>query len=75
MQLVLWSPALIGLAVAAYAILHTRRVLAHRRSSVPVVGAEEEPPNPFELSPPTVQTDAAGTIQSHPAEQIRELVL
>jgi hypothetical protein len=66
MELVLWSPALIGLAVAAYALIHTRRVLAQRRSSVPMAIAEE-PPNPFELGPPTVSTDAEGTIPAHPA--------
>ena len=75
MQLVLLSPALIGLAVAAHALIHTRRVLSRRLSSVPADVGEEDPPNPFEFSPPTVQADTEGTIQSHPIEQIREMVL
>lgn len=74
MELGLLAPGLLGLAFAAWVVVSARSIARRSVTAAPSV-AEEEPPNPFEFSPPVVPKTAEGTIPSHPIEEIREMAL
>jgi hypothetical protein len=63
-ELSLIAPAIVGLAVAIGSLAYARHVAKHRHTAPTPVAASlaEEPPLPFEFSPPTVLAEKEGTV-------------
>lgn len=69
-QLSLVAPAMVGLAVAILSLAYAHRIARHRPKANVRHASAEEPPLPFEFTPPTISAESEGTITARTPERI-----